>query len=531
MKRNESSYSFLLFTVKAEYFALPIDQLVEVTEPLHVSALPFVPDYIDGLINLNSQIIPQIDASQLLAADLKQEGNAAKQQTLIVFKSSEPHYALRVGLILDSITLEADQLDFIDQDQDTDDSDELPSFIAAKFTYTQNNQAHLVKVFDAELAESLIGSQSNENNSDTEQGFLGELSDTQKEDESTTEYILFSIGSQEYAIKLTDILEVIDLDNIQATQHLAEKSDDLSFSLIQGIGLVRGIPVFVLNIRQWLDIVFDKDHCSNNKNSSATSVIILANDEYYCAIEIDHISGMIEAKENQHLFDEDSGQHMLKLYNDTQAEQTESSNSEEEQILDQAQLIQILDTQALYNSNAFDAVKSLLPKLHETDLAPVKTHEVLQFHLHQTTYGILIDDIERVINNQRIEPMITDKAFLLGSCEFDGHVIPVIGLNEQLAKTEQIEAANETSTAASLSLSISQGLKSQTATRHEAIVVSHNQQFWALAIDESENILDIEEANIDFLSNSQNQYIKAYASHEGQLINLLNIEAICQANL
>ena len=534
MKRNEASYSFLLFTIQAQHFAMPLENLVEVTEGIHVSSLPFVPDYVDGLINLSSQIIPQINAQQLLFSHLISEPshNSSEQETLLVFKHSGPFYALNVNYVLDSVTIDADNIVFnelledtsttlLDQQNYRNDVTQA-SLIEGLLNYTDdlgNNIEALI--FSPENAEAVIAEQNNQLAEDSvETGFLGELSSLNLNEQQTEEYLIFTIGTREFATKLTDILEVTDLTSVQKSQHGIHEGSDI----IAGVALVRDNPLAVLDLRHWL-----KTNAGKVNISDTESVIILSHEQYYCSIAIDSITGMIEINDQQTLLDPDTQQLMLKIaYSDedkTTDSLSENIQENSEDSLFNHKLIEIFSTEQLIQSPLFQAIETLLPKRQNTYEAPVKTLDILKFSLHRSTYGILIDDIQRVINNQHIEPLLSPKAFISGSCEYDGLVIPVIDLTAQLSIHSETKSVENTS--------LLERIQQQPRThsvQQEAIVVEHKKQSWALAINESECIIEVKETDIDFLPEREQQLIKAYASFGTELVHLLNVDAICAYN-
>lgn len=536
MKRNEANYSFLLFTIKAQYFAMPIENLVEVTEEVHVSKLPFVPCFIDGLINLNSQIIPQIHAQQLLFSHIKESTLSDSQQTLLVFKSSGPLYALRVGYVLDSITIDKNAVEFFNDEnfiasdinyQDHTHAACQSSLIEGKLSYTLDNGATIeALIFSADEAEKIIGDQNNHTEEDETQGFLGELSTQENLESTSTELLIFSINSRLFATALIDILEVIDLDNRQNTQHGLHEGSNI----ISGLSLVRNNPLAILNLSHWLKI---SDVKLNQQQSD--TVIIISHDDYYCAVAIDAVVGMVNASEEQMMIDPDTQQIMLSLDRQDKEESSLASsntlvnNSQLNAILstkDQQQLIEVFSTQKLIESPIFSAIKTLLPKRKDTHEILVKTLDILKFQLHGSTYGILINDIQRVINNHSIEPLLSPKAYILGSCEYDGLVIPVINLSAQLSPSSTVNMNTDNTSL----LPRAQQNKTADTIEQEAIVVEFNQQYWAFAIDQSECIIEVKETDIDFLPQRDAQLIKAYASFESSLVNLLNIDSICLAN-
>lgn len=517
MKRNEDSYSFLLFTIKAQHFAMPLENLVEVTEEVHVSSLPFVPDFVDGLINLNSKIIPQVHAQKLLFSHIENATRTDPHQTLLVFKSTGPLYALRVGYVLDTISVEASNIDFFhDEDVTHDDCDfknhhleaSQAALIEGEVQFTQTDGTAIqALIFSPENAEKMISDQNNHVGEQQETGFLGEINHQSDDEDESNEYLIFTLDEKQFATPLIDILEVIDLESEKNTQLSSHQDTDI----ISSITLIRNNPLAILDLRCWLKT----DHNKNQKTLTK-SVIILSHDNYYFSIAIDSIIGMVEATDQQKIIDPETQQLMLKL-----------AETDEDKSLNGQQLIEVFLVDKLIKSDLFEAIKTQLPKRKNVFEAPVKTLDVLKFLLHKNVYGILINDIQRVVNNQRIEPLLTPKANIIGSSEYEGLVIPIINLAAQLAGKQRNLTKQEDT--APLADNINACDKIEPIFQ-EAIVVDYNKQCWGLAIDKSECIIEIKETDIDFLPQSDVQFTKAYASFGNELIHLLNIDAICANN-
>ncbi len=489
-----------------------------------------MPDFIDGLINLNNQIIPQIDAQSLLYSHIHAPLTNDTQQTLLAFKCKGPLYALRVGYVLDSITVNHENIDFFDDENNTNNQDytlaeSQAALIQGKLSYRQTNGSQIdALIFSPIEAERIISDQNNYSDEEQETGFLGERNTEQIIEKKRTEYLIFNVAQRQFAVALTDILEVIDLEKVQKIQHGLHESTDI----ISGLTLVRDKPLAVLDLNYW----FKTDHKQQLFHSN--SVMVISHDDYYCAIAIDNIVGMIDIEEQQTFIDPQTQQLMLNLSqnnkNDTASNLSDSYEyANIDNPMHQQQLIEVFSTRQLIQSPTFKAIESLLPKRQYNDEVPIKTLDVLKFQLHNSTYGILIDDIQRVINNQQIEPLLSPKAYITGSCEYDGLVIPVIDLAAQLATEQPVVETKSVTNGLTLQERIQQHSRND-VIQQEAIVVNFNHQSWALAINESESIIEIKETNIDFLPEQKEQLVKAYASFDNELIHLLNINAICTYN-
>lgn len=99
---------YLTFKVKQNMYGLDIRSVREIKHMQPISALPDVPPYMVGVINLRDQIVPIMDLRIRFGA---QETELTKDTCIIVVE----HEAKRMGLIVDSVDtvtdLSADQVD------------------------------------------------------------------------------------------------------------------------------------------------------------------------------------------------------------------------------------------------------------------------------------------------------------------------------------------------------------------------------------------------------------------------------------
>ncbi|WP_408097151.1 chemotaxis protein CheW [Peredibacter sp. HCB2-198] len=99
---------YLTFKVKQNVYGLEIHSVREIKHMQPISALPDVPPYMVGVINLRDHIIPIMDLRIRLGV---QETEHTKDTCIIVIE----HETKRMGLVVDSVDtvtdLTADQID------------------------------------------------------------------------------------------------------------------------------------------------------------------------------------------------------------------------------------------------------------------------------------------------------------------------------------------------------------------------------------------------------------------------------------
>ena len=124
-------------------------------------------------------------------------------------------------------------------------------------------------------------------------------------------------------------------------------------------------------------------------------------------------------------------------------------------------------------------------------------------------FALLLSDVIRIINKKDVQPLLEKQRSLAGAIEFDGSAIPVVDLGLQLGY-EAIEDCQE------------------------FIVVNHNSEKWAFAVDVIDEIISVDEPSIDVLSSVEkncHRSVKAYVCIQQELLSILDVDVICRANI
>ena len=186
---------YVLFSLAGKLLAISSDALVEVLEPIPVSALPLVPSYIDGLVNLSGDIIPQINL-QLFLQDIFDETSFSADHdsaTLLVVSVAGQLIALNVGMIQEPLQLLDDDLEEV--------SDK--ACYSACFSY-QHSRINILSL------ASLQGIVKPSAQPAGKRSFLGDVAEQEDSTESLKEYLYVRCADQVYAMLLSDIYEVVD---------------------------------------------------------------------------------------------------------------------------------------------------------------------------------------------------------------------------------------------------------------------------------------------------------------------------------
>ncbi len=97
-RRAENFEQLIVFRIGDSDYAVPIDNVIEVGEPISATAVPFVPQWVRGVINLRGEIISLIDLRDYFEVS---ENRATKDEWMIVAQNQDA--SMVVGLIVDDV--------------------------------------------------------------------------------------------------------------------------------------------------------------------------------------------------------------------------------------------------------------------------------------------------------------------------------------------------------------------------------------------------------------------------------------------
>lgn len=93
---NIPSEKYLTFFIDGQIYALPTAEVVEIIRMQPITALPNLPDYVKGVINLRGKIVPLIDMRLRFC---KQSSAYDSRTSVIIVENGE----MTAGLVVDAV--------------------------------------------------------------------------------------------------------------------------------------------------------------------------------------------------------------------------------------------------------------------------------------------------------------------------------------------------------------------------------------------------------------------------------------------
>lgn len=98
---HEDTTQFLTFQSAGSTYALSVGAIKEIFECIELTAIPLMPDFILGVVNLRGAVVPVIDLSARLGL-----GNSAagRRSAVVVVEIVDDGERLDMGLLVDSVS-------------------------------------------------------------------------------------------------------------------------------------------------------------------------------------------------------------------------------------------------------------------------------------------------------------------------------------------------------------------------------------------------------------------------------------------
>jgi len=471
---DEALVEVILFNLDEKIFAVEVSFVEEILHETPVSPLPFVPAYVDGLVNINSVIMPQVDLAVFLLQ--KPSSLSSTTKTIFVINIDGVLIALKIDSVRESFLLNTKDLVLDDKPSASISKSKAKHQISnntstkssAEFFYHKTEK---VNFFDARHLKDVVKSSAKPSG---KKGFLGTVKEEKSHQAVYKDYLIASVNAQEYAIDLDEVVEIIILERLQELP----RAD----SLVAGISLIRGVPRLMIHFAELMG------ERVKSYVGLGTAIMIKV-DKNIVGVVADAMVGLesiLEANIRQ---------------NNDQSQLTVLRE-------DGKTLTKVFSLKKSMNAGTVAKLRTYLPNnKDEQALVKIPEVELLRFMFGSDAYAFPLDRIRRIVTRKQIEPLLTPQAYIMGNMEVEGRVVPVINLIEQL------------------------GYSQSEVSLLEFIIISDGSRDWAVAIGETDKIIKVPETLLDWVPKETVSFVVAYCHQDDDLTTILNIDTICKENI
>jgi purine-binding chemotaxis protein CheW len=263
-KRPQDSERYLYIQMASEKYAINIDTLREIIAlPESFTEIAGSRDEILGMMPLRDELLLVADLRKFFSFEYQESD---KNRILVANYDGQT-----MGLVVDEI------LDI--QEVEKDKIDEMPAnFEDKKLSGVIHDDEQLISLIGDDVLKQLFDA----SKSLTQQDNLN-TQGSEEEKNVALEVVAFTLGSEEYAINIDDVVEIIDATPVTPLKDAP--------AFVDGVINIRGQVVTIMSVYEWLNKPMSEDE--------EQKIIICQINDYRIGFFVDSVSDVMEIESNQ----------------------------------------------------------------------------------------------------------------------------------------------------------------------------------------------------------------------------------------
>lgn len=476
----------VIFKLRETSYAIPTEKVLEVVEGAPITPIPFVPNYVDGLVNLAGQILIQIDLALLLGRD---EAIDASQGVLLKIVSQGYLYALHVDKVQVLTEIAAEEIHpfnaiaiedaVTDDEQESQQRDQLETsedslsshFVMGEFNWQQSN----ILLLDPDsLCISGLHALTHDGSHEGMLGSVEKQTDESQQILNTHHYLMITIGEEFYAFQLEKVLEVIEIEQLTPLPYAPQE--------VAGIISLRGSPYLTLSLSKLLNN-------ANNHDANSQYLVFVERDGNRYALMVDKITGI-------RIFHNDQ----LSEINEVQGE------FDGYLTLDKTHMAGVINIEQLLNEQRLQKYRQFVSTQQDQEQTQqIEYRSLLSFWVGEELCALPLGLIDKVVEYSPYENIPEeDDSLLAGIVQVQGQVVPVIDMRVQFNLSQKINVYSS------------------------YIIVLIEDNYWALLVDRVNRVVDIEESAIEQVSGNHDEFIDSIGRLDDSLFSIISTEPFCE---
>lgn len=369
-----------LFAIRSEYFR-------EVVRGASVTPIPFVPPYIEGLVNLDGKIATQIDLGRVVTNN--EQVSTGKELAFI--DTGRSLCALRVQQvvsILDAATLDIKRFEH-------EQTQAQSRCVSGQFVHDGRN----VLLLDHQAIGRLVQARDVAAGAG---GLAGKVRiHNDSELSSTHHYLVVYAGKERFGFAINSITELVKSGGCTPIPGAPKP--------VSGLTLVRGQPVLTAGLQTLLD--------SHSATATDNEWIVLVEQDSLCVgFAVDSIAGIEEYEQAM----------IIPVSHPDSSIRGVVENSSGE-------LTMIVDPANILSGETASLLRCYAPSIRQSqnrDLA--ESTACLSVMIHGELFAIPLEIVNRVIEYKPLESLNDTDHAVLGAIDVDGRVVPVVRVHNRL---------------------------------------------------------------------------------------------------
>lgn len=450
-----------LYAVESQYFH-------EALRPGPVTPVPFVPRYIEGLVNIDGKIATLMDIGRLFSGDDRPSDGTE----LALVDTGRSLCALRVQAVLSVTAREHDSVDwFADGQSPQQAGDVAAASIIGQFV----DNGSTVFVLDHQRIGLLVRACDIPRG---KAGIQGKAAARQVAVEDNRHVLVVSAGGERYGFAIESITELVELADCVALPGAP--------AWIAGITQVRSVPHVVVVLQELLGRNGTAVDLADDVSGQGWMLLVERGSLVF-GVLVDGVSGI----------EEYAPRDINAIHHPDSAIVAVLENSE-------GKLVMQVDPARLLDAEQQRQLQYFAPETAaEAAEAEDERIECLSVSVADELFAIPLDMVSRIIQYKPFESIDTEERYVLGAIDVDGRVVPVINANPDVH--DNFDAWSE------------------------YIVMEHDQAAYAVRVSKTHEVMALPVKDITASSHSGKTFVSAVAHFEENLYSMFNPEKLKQS--
>ena len=465
----------VIFETAGALYALTAQNVPEVLDPLQVTMLPFVPEYVDGLINVAGRVMVQIDLGMRLGVAKRLEGTTGN---VLVVDCRAGQTAAHVERVLAKASIADDELNRYSAREETGGE----RVVTGEFVWN----ARTVLLLDPDGIG--IDEMRAVGVPDAEGGLLGvcqeansEASEQLLRANEVFPCLLVDSCGERYAFRFSTVWEVVECGPLTLVPKAPLE--------VAGIALLRGNPIPALSLGRLLTGALTA--------GSESQMVIVERSGAFLGLLVERIAG-------------------IERFGEADIQKLLSDEEEIEGYLagPDGKMTGLLSLSNLLSDLRLQQYRSFMVQggnretgLEDRALQSAEMMKMLTFMVGSEHCALPMALVERIEERQPETKTPDSEGFTLaGVVQIHGDVIPVLDLRREM------------------------GLGSADPESGSYLVVRVGGDLWALVVDRVERMVEFAAADIDEVKGAKHDYVRAVGRYAGRLYSVLTVEPIVRAH-
>lgn len=227
--------NIILLEVGTQLFGIDAERVVQVVEPPPATPIPFLPDHVDGLVNIGGAVIVSIDLARALG-----NGEAGEARVSMVVRGTHGSFALKVGRVLMMVPVEPAEMHPLEH---TAAQALGEGVIAAEFNW-RDRMVLMIDPDRFDLGDVDVETAAGSPDLLTIAGEPAAQAGTAASD--AMPWLIVEIGGERYALDVHSITEVVEADSFLPVPKAPAE--------IMGFHALRGSPLLVVALARLLGV-------------------------------------------------------------------------------------------------------------------------------------------------------------------------------------------------------------------------------------------------------------------------------------